>query len=85
MIKEFKKHSTAYLTLLVFLVSFVLLFMHFWPDRTKQRVLSVVLMVCYFSWGVVTHTKTKRLTKSVVLEYLAVSLLAGVILILLTF
>jgi len=85
MIREFKKHPTAYGVLLAFLVLFVLSFMHVWPNKERQRVLSVVLVVFYFLWGVVTHTKTKRLNRAVVLEYLAVSVLAGSILLLLTF
>jgi len=82
--QEFKTHQRAYLVLIGGLISLTLAFLGVWPSRVWQRV--VVLMMCffYFGWGVITHFKTEHLTWEIVLEYLGVSILAGVSIILLT-
>ena len=85
MIAEFKNHKSAYSILVVVLFVFVLLFLHFWPDKNKQRSLALGMSLFYFIWGVVTHKKAGHINKKVIYEYFAVSLLVSSILILLTF
>ncbi|MBU0974910.1 hypothetical protein KKD03_04385 [Patescibacteria group bacterium] len=85
MIAEFKNHKIAYIILLIILFVFVLTFLHFWPDKSKQRIVVIAMSLFYFAWGVVVHTKSKYINSKVIFEYLAVSLLSGSILILLTF
>ncbi|NCN24297.1 MAG: hypothetical protein COU65_03935 [Candidatus Pacebacteria bacterium CG10_big_fil_rev_8_21_14_0_10_42_12] len=80
MYKQLHQHLAAYGFIAVVLVGFSALFLRAWPDREMQRLLIACLMFLYFGWGIVTHTKTKQLTLHVVLEYLSVSLLAGVLL-----
>ena len=85
MISEFKNHKTAYFILTTVLFVFVLLFLHLWPDRNKQRLLTLGMSSFYFVWGVLVHSKINHINKKVVFEYLAVSVLAGSIIVLLTF
>lgn len=83
--QELRRHKKAYLALAIGLLSLGGLFFLAWPDRAQQRWLALALILFYFFWGVTTHVKTERLTPQVVLEYLAVSLLAGLLLFLITF
>jgi len=85
MIREFKNHKIGYISLTFILFVFVLLFLQLWPDRIKQRFLALSMSIFYFIWGVLVHKKANHISKKVVFEYLAVSLLAGSILFLLTF
>jgi hypothetical protein len=82
--KEILKHKLAYGFLLVALISFVFGFFTVWPNRIYQRMLIVSFSVFYFIWGLMTHVKSKRLTQQVFMEYLATSLLVGVLLFLIT-
>lgn len=83
--KELARHKLAYLVLIGFLGMVGFLFIAAWPDRVYQRYLILVTAFFYFCWGLVTHFKSRRLTGPVVLEYLAVAVLAGAILLLVTF
>lgn len=85
MISDFKNHKASYVLLIVVLFLFVVAFLHFWPNRVYQRFLTIGMSVFYFIWGVTVHTKLKHINNKVILEYLAVSILAGSILVLLTF
>ncbi|NCS86824.1 MAG: hypothetical protein COZ34_02465 [Candidatus Pacebacteria bacterium CG_4_10_14_3_um_filter_34_15] len=85
MIAEFKSHKIAYIVLSTVLFICVLLFLHFWPDRSKQRIVAVLMSLFYFFWGIIVHKNSKHINSKVIFEYLAVSLLSGTILILLTF
>ena len=85
MIAEFKSHKLGYVLLITILFLFVLAFLHFWPDREKQRYVALAMSIFYFFWGVITHKKIGRINKKVVFEYLAVSILSSSILIMLTF
>lgn len=85
MLSDFKQHRHAYIVLVVVLFLFVTLFMHFWPNKMYQRVVLVSMSLFYFTWGVFVHTKMKHISKIVVYEYLAIAILAGSILTLLTF
>lgn len=82
--KEFLSHKLAYLVLVLFLGLSVFLFLAVWPDRAYQRYLTLLISIFYFFWGVVSHTKSKTITKKIVIEYLAVSCLSGLILLLVT-
>lgn len=85
MITEFKSHKIAYVVLSTILFLFVVLFLHFWPDRNKQRIVAISMSLFYFFWGIFVHTNSKHINSKVIFEYLAISLLSGSILILLTF
>ncbi|OGJ16047.1 MAG: hypothetical protein A2632_01735 [Candidatus Pacebacteria bacterium RIFCSPHIGHO2_01_FULL_46_16] len=78
------KHLFSYVIIGMILLVFTLLFLWAWPNRDLQRLLIGCLMLSYFVWGIVTHTKTSVLTIHVILEYLGVSLLAGILLVLVT-
>ncbi len=82
--KEVQQHIKSYLVIGSILLVFSALFLWAWPNRDLQRVLIGCLMLTYFVWGVVTHTKSNVLTLHLVLEYLGVSLLAGILLVLVT-
>jgi hypothetical protein len=82
--KEFFRHIIAYTALVFILGGAVILFFAVWPDRPAQRLVAIMLAVSYFLWGIISHTKTSHLTKRVILEYLGVSVLACVLLILMT-
>lgn len=81
---EILRHKLAYGLLLVALLTFTLGFFAVWPNRVLQRILVIGLSVFYFTWGLVTHVKSRRLTQYVFMEYLAASLLVGVLLFLVT-
>lgn len=85
MIAEFKKHHKAYIVLILILLIFSLLFLHYWPNRDIQRFLIIFMSSFYFFWGVMVHSKMNKLHRHVIFEYLSVSLLAGSVLFLLTF
>ena len=76
MIQEFNNHKRAYIVLSSVLIGFVVLFLHLWPDRTQQKIALVALGVFYFLWGVVVHAQIGKINSKIVLEYLAVSILA---------
>lgn len=82
---ELAKHKLAYAVLILFLGLCGFLFLAVWPDRIYQRYLIALMMTFYFLWGVVTHFKNKKLTHKVFLEYLGVSILAGSLLLIITF
>jgi hypothetical protein len=84
MIHELKKHKLSYLVLIIGISIFVILFMGAWPNRLIQRVIVVGMSLFYFLWGLLTHFKTKTITKEVIYEYASVSFLAGVLLFLIT-
>lgn len=82
--KEILKHKLAYGILLVALFTFTLGFFAVWPDRVRQRTLIIGFSFFYFIWGLVTHVKSRKLNQQVFMEYLATSLLVGVLLFLVT-
>ena len=73
------------MVLIVGLILGVVLFLGSWPDRQLQRLVSIGIAVFYIIWGVLTHLREAHLTNRVVLEYLGVGLLAGLLLVLITF
>jgi len=81
---EIFKHKLAYGLLLVAILTFTLGFFAVWPNRIHQRILIVIFSVFYFLWGVMTHVKSRKFTNKVLSEYLATSLLVGVLLFLIT-
>ena len=84
MLEEFNRHRPAYLVLLGGLILLTLAFVGAWPSRVWQRVVVLMLMFFYFSWGVITHVKAKHVTRKVLLEYLGMSVLVGTCLFLIT-
>lgn len=81
---ELKNHWLAYVLLCIGLVTGATFFVVLWPNREQQRLVVLGLSGFYFCWGVMTHFKTQRITRKVISEYFAVSLLAGGLLYFLT-
>jgi len=82
--KLLKEHRFAYLILFLALVVFAFFFSRFWPNKMLQRYLAVAMGIFYFFWGVITHVKSIKITSEIVFEYLAMSMLAVLLLILIT-
>lgn len=82
--KFLRQNKLAYAILLLGLVAFAVIFSLLWPNREAQRVTAVIFGACYFVWGLVTHTKSKNLSKEIVFEYLAIAILAILLMILIT-
>jgi len=79
-----KKHRLAYLILFSALIIFSFLFSRYWPNKMMQRYLAVSMGVFYFLWGTLTHVKRKKMSSEILFEYLAISMLAVLLLILMT-
>jgi len=79
-----KKNKLAYLILFILLASFVFIFMRAWPNRQLQRYVAVIFGASYFLWGIITHTKSKKNNNEIVFEYLSISMLATLIIVLIT-
>jgi len=82
--KLLKKHRLAYAILFSVLAIFAFFFSRFWPNKMLQRYLAVGIGIFYFFWGLITHVKSTKITSDVVFEYLAMSMLAVLLLILIT-
>ena len=85
MFSEFKKHLVSYSILFLGFAVFLTVFFMLWPDHTKQRIVSIGLGVFYFTWGVVSHVKTRHISPHVFFEYLGVAALATFLLLMVTF
>lgn len=79
-----KKNQLAYIFLFILLVAFVLLFMKAWPNSLMQRYIAIIFGVLYFLWGMITHIKSKKINSGIIFEYLSVSMLAVLIIVLIT-
>ncbi len=82
--QEFCEHRWAYLILVGGLLAFVVLFVAIWPDRSLQRLVALAISLFYAAWGIMTHLHTQTISRRVVAEYLSVSALALVLLLLVT-
>ncbi len=80
----FKRNQLAYLFLFILLGAFVFLFMKAWPNRQIQRYIAVTFGVLYFIWGIATHTKSKKINSEIIFEYLSISMLAILVIVLIT-
>jgi hypothetical protein len=78
--REFKKHKVAYITLITGLLILTLLFLAAWPDKKLQRMIGYFVAGFYFIWGLTTHLRAEHINKKIVFEYLSISLLAAIIL-----
>ncbi len=83
MMQEIKNHKIAYTVLITALVIFTVTFMHVWPDRPQQRMVVISMSAFYFLWGIVVHKNSRHINSKVVFEYLAISILAASLLLLL--
>lgn len=79
-----KANKLAYLILFFLLALFVFLFMRAWPNKQLQRYIALVFGASYFLWGVITHTKSKKINSEIIFEYLSVAMLATLIIVLIT-
>ncbi len=82
--QELLKHRWAYLILTLGMVLIAVAFLGVWPNRWLQRAVIGVMVIFYSLWGSLTHLHTDHLTKRVASEYISISLLAGVLLLLVT-
>jgi hypothetical protein len=82
--RELMKSKFSYLSLIIFLVLASFMFLVVWPDVHYQRYLILLISVFYFFWGLIFHLKTDQFSKKIILEYLAISILAGSMLFLIT-
>jgi len=82
---ELFHHPYAYTILTLGLIVHGGFFYLAWPQRSYQQLAIISLVVFYLLWGVITHTKSAHINSKVILEYASISLLAGVVLLLLTF
>ena len=83
--REFLNHKLAYVILILGLVIFSASFFAAWPVRSLQRGVIALLVLFYFLWGIFSHITQNHISKKIVIEYLVVSLLAGLLLLLVTF
>jgi hypothetical protein len=81
---ELLRHKLAYFSLILGLVGMTILFLAVWPNLALQRGVVVLMSVYYFSWGIITHVKTDHITRKVLYEYAGISILAGLLLLLIT-
>ena len=82
--EEITKHKWAYTILITGVLIFIFVFLGAWPNRWIQRLVVLALACYYFLWGVLTHLKTKTITKSVLWEYGMVAGLGALLLLLIT-
>lgn len=82
--KLLKKHRLAYLILFSVLAIFAYFFTRFWPNKMLQRYLAVGVGIFYFFWGLITHVRSSKITSDIIFEYLAMAMLAVLLLILIT-
>ncbi len=82
--QELLHHRVAYLILTVGLISLTFLFLGSWPNRFLQRLIILAMMVFYTAWGTLSHLKADQLSQRIWSEYVGISVLAGVILLLIT-
>ncbi len=81
---ELLHHKLAYAVLIIALAFLMVLFLGTWPNRMYQRIVVITLALFYFVWGTVTHVKAQKISRKVILEYAAISTLAGFLLFLIT-
>lgn len=79
---ELTKHWLAYLILVFGLTMVIFGFFAVWPNKVAQRYMILVLSAFYLFWGMLAHVKTERLTFRVIAEYVAITLLGGFLLLL---
>lgn len=82
--REFSQHRWAYIFLVVVMIIATLMFMAVWPSRTGQRLVGVGVALFYLSWGLFTHWRAKHISRHVIYEYVAVALLGGLLLFMVT-
>ncbi len=83
--QEIRSHWRSYLALIAGLCAFVYLYLFFWPNVWMTRYISLALGLFYATWGILAHTKSKRITRRVIGEYVFISMLAVLLLWLITF
>lgn len=82
--EELLNHRWAYGILFLGLFFFTLLFLAAWPNHWSQRMVAVGIATFYASWGILFHLHVERISRHVVREYLAVSIITLVVLFIVT-
>jgi len=75
-----KHHYIIDRIILILLIIFgLILFWYFRYDRIIQLTIITTLLAIYLIWGMIHHLRTKTLTNTIILEYLAVVLIVVVL------
>ncbi|MDQ3008730.1 MAG: hypothetical protein M3Q81_03965 [bacterium] len=82
--QEILTHRFAYFVLLSGLVLLTVAFLLATQNPWLQRSIALAIASFYLMWGAATHFKSQRLTKKIVYEYASISLIAGLLLFLIT-
>jgi len=82
--RELLQHKFQYFVLIAGLGILTLIFLGVWPNRFLQRLVILCLSLFYMTWGITTHLHADTISKRIMYEYVAVSVLAGLLLFLVT-
>lgn len=83
--KSFVKHIPHYVSLISIFIAGLVGFCVFSYDRYFQIAIAVALSLSYISWGIIHHAAHKDICWTVILEYVAISILGLVLIISLLF
>lgn len=79
--ESLKKHLPHYISLFAIFGAGLIGFYVFSYDRGFQMAVAIALGLSYISWGIIHHAIHKDICLSIIMEYVAISIL-GVVLIL---
>ena len=79
------KHLSHYFSLITIFVAGIIGFYVFSYDRSFQLSVLIALALSYISWGIIHHTIHKDICLTIVMEYVAVSVLGLVLILTLLF
>ena len=79
MMESMSKHLPHYISLIGILIAGILGFYFFSYDRFFQTAIVIALALSYVSWGIIHHAIHKDICLSIIMEYIAVSILGVVI------
>ncbi len=83
--QSFIKHIPHYISLIFIFIAGIIGFYTFSYDRNFQIGVVFALASAYVSWGIIHHIIHKDICLSIVLEYIAISVLGIIILLSLVF
>ncbi len=81
---ELLHHRLSYAVLICALSFFIVFFLGLWPNRMYERIAVAALVGFYILWGIITHLRSDHISRHIISEYITISLLAGVMLFLIT-
>lgn len=77
--QSFLKHLPHYFSLITIFVAGIIGFSVFSYDRSFQISVVIAMSLAYISWGVIHHVVHKDICLSIVMEYVAISILGSVL------